>query len=203
MRCYSVVAGASQLLAGAARRGLHRGRGCPPCSLRRHRRRAIDFERDPASDMTVPMILFSDLDPARLRELPIAALSEVAELLGADAGAAIGRAAILVTARGVASEIFASQALVAVVCQAEPAEAERKTASETGVLLVRALKRIPLDVQLRDILAGRLPEGALNPDQASRLRRMSSGLAPEIGGSAGPEPTRYGDWQHKGRVTDF
>jgi len=25
----------------------------------------------------------------------------------------------------------------------------------------------------------------------------------EIGGAPGPEPTRYGDWQHKGRVTDF
>ncbi len=28
-------------------------------------------------------------------------------------------------------------------------------------------------------------------------------LAPEIGGAKGPEPTRYGDWQHKGRATDF
>ena len=25
----------------------------------------------------------------------------------------------------------------------------------------------------------------------------------EIGGFNGPEPTAYGDWQHKGRVTDF
>lgn len=25
----------------------------------------------------------------------------------------------------------------------------------------------------------------------------------EIGGVKGLEPTRYGDWQHKGRVTDF
>jgi 3'-phosphoadenosine 5'-phosphosulfate (PAPS) 3'-phosphatase len=25
----------------------------------------------------------------------------------------------------------------------------------------------------------------------------------EIGGTSGPEPTRYGDWAHKGRVTDF
>ena len=28
-------------------------------------------------------------------------------------------------------------------------------------------------------------------------------LAIEIGGAPGPDPTRYGDWQHKGRVTDF
>ena len=25
----------------------------------------------------------------------------------------------------------------------------------------------------------------------------------EIGGQAGPEPTRYGDWEKKGRCTDF
>ena len=28
-------------------------------------------------------------------------------------------------------------------------------------------------------------------------------LPPEIGGTKGPEPTRYGDWAHKGRVSDF
>ncbi len=27
--------------------------------------------------------------------------------------------------------------------------------------------------------------------------------AKEVGGPPGPEPTRYGDWQYKGRVTDF
>lgn len=26
---------------------------------------------------------------------------------------------------------------------------------------------------------------------------------PEIGGFKGPEPTRYGDWEHNGRCTDF
>lgn len=25
----------------------------------------------------------------------------------------------------------------------------------------------------------------------------------EVGGPAGPEPTRYGDWEQKGRCTDF
>lgn len=25
----------------------------------------------------------------------------------------------------------------------------------------------------------------------------------EIGGPSGPEPTRYGDWERKGRCTDF
>ena len=27
--------------------------------------------------------------------------------------------------------------------------------------------------------------------------------AREIGGPKGPEPTRYGDWEHRGRCTDF
>jgi hypothetical protein len=28
-------------------------------------------------------------------------------------------------------------------------------------------------------------------------------LPKEVGGAQGPEPTRYGDWEHKGRCTDF
>jgi hypothetical protein len=28
-------------------------------------------------------------------------------------------------------------------------------------------------------------------------------LPKEIGGAKGPEPTRYGDWEYKGRCTDF
>jgi hypothetical protein len=28
-------------------------------------------------------------------------------------------------------------------------------------------------------------------------------LPTEYGGYKGPEPTRFGDWEHKGRCTDF
>jgi hypothetical protein len=28
-------------------------------------------------------------------------------------------------------------------------------------------------------------------------------LPPELGGRKGPEPTRYGDWEKKGIVSDF
>jgi hypothetical protein len=31
----------------------------------------------------------------------------------------------------------------------------------------------------------------------------SGGPAPEIGGRAGPEPTRFGDWEKNGRCIDF
>jgi hypothetical protein len=27
--------------------------------------------------------------------------------------------------------------------------------------------------------------------------------AEEIGGAKGPDPTRFGDWEHKGRASDF
>ena len=28
-------------------------------------------------------------------------------------------------------------------------------------------------------------------------------MPPEFGGPSGPEPTRYGDWERNGRVSDF
>jgi hypothetical protein len=37
------------------------------------------------------------------------------------------------------------------------------------------------------------------PAPASTVPKMPK----EIGGPAGPEPTRYGDWEQKGRCTDF
>jgi homeobox protein ESX1 len=39
------------------------------------------------------------------------------------------------------------------------------------------------------------PAGDPPAEQPVRMR--------EIGGPAGPEPTRYGDWERKGRVSDF
>lgn len=38
------------------------------------------------------------------------------------------------------------------------------------------------------------------------LKKWPDGINPntgERGGPAGPEPTRFGDWERKGRVTDF
>ena len=44
-------------------------------------------------------------------------------------------------------------------------------------------------------------------DSAASPESTSSAAAPqkpgEIGGPRGPEPTRYGDWESKGRCTDF
>ena len=44
---------------------------------------------------------------------------------------------------------------------------------------------------------------APEPDPPQPAPPKPPALPKEIGGAPGPEPTRYGDWQHKGRVTDF
>tara|TARA_B100000902_G_C26953699_1_gene737102 strand:+ start:17 stop:157 length:141 start_codon:yes stop_codon:yes gene_type:complete len=35
------------------------------------------------------------------------------------------------------------------------------------------------------------------------LKKRKKKPVKEIGGPKGPEPTRYGDWEVKGRVSDF
>ena len=56
------------------------------------------------------------------------------------------------------------------------------------------------------------PEDAPTPEDASAADQPTAPIAAamalikkveEIGGPPGPEPTRYGDWQFNGRVTDF
>jgi hypothetical protein len=41
------------------------------------------------------------------------------------------------------------------------------------------------------------PSAPAKPDDQSAKKPV------EIGGPAGPEPTRYGDWERNGRCTDF
>ena len=44
---------------------------------------------------------------------------------------------------------------------------------------------------------------ALEEAAARRAARETAGMATEHGGPAGPEPTRYGDWEKKGLAVDF
>ncbi len=48
--------------------------------------------------------------------------------------------------------------------------------------------------------AGRHPELKSAPQPAPK---SVPALPPEFGGPKGPEPTRYGDWEQKGRCSDF
>jgi len=47
--------------------------------------------------------------------------------------------------------------------------------------------------------------GENSPKQSNDLQfaRMDPSKVIEIGGPRGPEPTRYGDWEKKGRCIDF
>lgn len=39
--------------------------------------------------------------------------------------------------------------------------------------------------------------------EARRKLAMEAKLPPEIDGQKGPEPTRFGDWEKKGIISDF
>tara|TARA_Y100001936_G_scaffold16159_1_gene13746 strand:+ start:134 stop:277 length:144 start_codon:yes stop_codon:yes gene_type:complete len=42
-----------------------------------------------------------------------------------------------------------------------------------------------------------------NTDKKNKNKKNIKKIYKEIGGQKGPEPTRYGDWEKNGRVTDF
>jgi hypothetical protein len=42
-----------------------------------------------------------------------------------------------------------------------------------------------------------------DPSPPKKPEPEATGRPKEIGGPKGPEPTRYGDWEVKGRCTDF
>ncbi|KAG8185639.1 hypothetical protein JTE90_018516 [Oedothorax gibbosus] len=65
----------------------------------------------------------------------------------------------------------------------------------------------------KNIPRGKTPIGKLDQTQEEKPSDAPDPYAPfpdgknpttgEVGGPRGPEPTRYGDWERKGRVTDF
>jgi hypothetical protein len=57
-----------------------------------------------------------------------------------------------------------------------------------------------------DAVAARIKEAGERARQeadARRAREKPHPLPPERGGPKGPEPTRYGDWEKKGLISDF
>ncbi len=66
-----------------------------------------------------------------------------------------------------------------------PADAARPANAAPGKTLTPAARR------------------ALEEAAARRAAQEAADAPPEQGGPSGPEPTRYGDWERKGRVTDF
>ena len=55
-------------------------------------------------------------------------------------------------------------------------------------------------------IAARIAEAAERSNDEAAARRAAQKplqLPPEKGGPKGPEPTRYGDWEKKGLISDF
>jgi hypothetical protein len=52
-------------------------------------------------------------------------------------------------------------------------------------------------------LAGMRPRHENNPSPREPKVLSTAEPEEEIGGPTGPEPTRYGDWERKGRCIDF
>lgn len=48
-----------------------------------------------------------------------------------------------------------------------------------------------------------MTEETPKPSQTEAAQPAQKPPPKEIGGPKGPEPTRYGDWEVKGRCTDF
>nr|WP_299443378.1 succinate dehydrogenase assembly factor 4 [uncultured Rhodospira sp.] len=57
------------------------------------------------------------------------------------------------------------------------------------------------------------PESGAGPGDVAQARKAvrraagdhapADAASPEVGGPGGPEPTRYNDWERKGRCSDF
>lgn len=47
------------------------------------------------------------------------------------------------------------------------------------------------------------PEARRALAEAEARRKEAEALPKELGGREGPEPTRYGDWERKGLISDF
>jgi hypothetical protein len=55
-------------------------------------------------------------------------------------------------------------------------------------------------------IAARIREAGIRAKAEAQARRVADKLPHpprEIGGPDGPEPTRYGDWERKGVISDF
>ncbi|CAI5438161.1 unnamed protein product [Caenorhabditis angaria] len=79
------------------------------------------------------------------------------------------------------------------------------------VFLIRRFSDKPTKLTNKEKIAlEKTPKGKLEEKEESyedpHLKKHPGGInqkTGEVGGPAGPEPTRYGDWERKGRVSDF
>jgi hypothetical protein len=83
-----------------------------------------------------------------------------------------------------------------------------RPAGESGPDAARARMTTESNLSDRVLRTRSLPDGAdsndgRSPSPGPNARGESAQSPVEIGGPKGPEPTRYGDWERKGRCVDF
>jgi hypothetical protein len=66
--------------------------------------------------------------------------------------------------------------------------------------MIAKVKATPGEIAARIEAAGKRARAEA---EARRVREKPQALPPEHGGPKGPEPTRYGDWEKKGLISDF
>lgn len=64
-----------------------------------------------------------------------------------------------------------------------------------------ALERV--DKQMNETTLTPEARRALAEAEERRQRQQKAALPKEVNGRAGPEPTRFGDWENKGIASDF
>jgi hypothetical protein len=70
----------------------------------------------------------------------------------------------------------------------------------------QALMDKPKKASSAEEIAARIAEAGKRANREAEARRAAEkplNLPPERGGRSGPEPTRYGDWEKKGLISDF
>ena len=65
------------------------------------------------------------------------------------------------------------------------------------------MAKLVLDASRRKKVLTPQAQRALAEAEERRNAQTPTPLPPEVGGPAGPEPTRYGDWERKGIAVDF
>lgn len=84
----------------------------------------------------------------------------------------------------------------------EPVSATEALSKEVAPTGVAPSEVAPTEVAPTEV-AGEQPTSQLKETDKERVAPIGSKLEKEIGGPKGPEPTRYGDWEAKGRCFDF
>lgn len=62
---------------------------------------------------------------------------------------------------------------------------------------------VPAETDARGIAPAKTEAPAIGPGLPPAATVPAPAAPEEIGGPTGPEPTRYGDWEQKGRCSDF